>query len=510
MNTLFKFKRCSKVVALLSTCLALPVTATGFHTQNGNTTGGQGGNKVRATSGTAIHQALCSRSSSDTPIIIEVEGTINHGNTSKVSGSSCNTASDKIELKDVSNITLVGVGNGATFDQLGIHMARANNIIIRNVTVKNVKKSGSPTSNGGDAIGIESDTKNVWVDHVTLTAAGGESEGYDGLFDVKGGSQYITLSYSILKGSDRGGLVGSSETQTGNGPITYHHNIFDDLNSRVPLLRWGTAHIYNNLYTGIRSSGINARADGEALVENNYFRDSVNVLGTFYTSTKGYWEVSGNVYDNVTWNSGGSNNPAGPNPSSTTNVSIPYNYSLDDANCLTSLLPSIAGANKGNKNSDGNCSSSGGGSGSGGSAGGGGSQGDFYIMRNRNSNKCMRVKDSSNADNADIIQESCNSSSASQQFTIDDLGNGYFHIRNSASGKCLRASGSNVVQYTCYNNYWTEMFAREYVNDGHYIYRNRHSNSCLRVQNSSGSNGASIVLDSCNANFWSQQFLRIQ
>lgn len=161
----------------LSTTSASAATGgvTGYATQNGGTTGGAGGQTVRATTGTAIHQALCSRASSSTPITIQVEGTINHGNTAKVSGSSCNTAAGVIELKQISNVTIVGVGNGAVFDQLGIHIREASNIVIQNVTVKNVKKSGSPTSNGGDAIGMESDVRNVWVDHVTLEASGGES-----------------------------------------------------------------------------------------------------------------------------------------------------------------------------------------------------------------------------------------------------------------------------------------------------------------------------------------------
>ena len=78
----------------------------------GGTTGGAGGQTVRATTGTQIHEALCGRASSSTPIVIEVSGTINHGNTAKVSGSSCNTAAGVIELKQVSNVTLVGVGSG--------------------------------------------------------------------------------------------------------------------------------------------------------------------------------------------------------------------------------------------------------------------------------------------------------------------------------------------------------------------------------------------------------------
>jgi pectate lyase len=331
--------------------------ASGFATQNGGTTGGAGGQTVRATTGTAIHTALCTRASSSTPITIQVEGTINHGNTSKVSGSSCNTADDVIELKQISNVTIIGVGSGAVFDQLGIHIREASNIIIRNVTVRNVKKSGSPTSNGGDAIGMEATVRNVWVDHVTLEASGGESEGFDGLFDLKNNTQYVTLSYSILRNSDRGGLVGSSESDRSNGFITYHHNLYENLDSRTPLLRGGVAHIYNNYYVDLHESGINSRAGARAKVDNNYFEDAKDVLGTFYTSEAGFWQVSGNIFDNVAWSSPGDDtNPAGPNPQSNTSVSIPYSYSLDGASCVPNLIRQTAGANRGMQESDGSCS----------------------------------------------------------------------------------------------------------------------------------------------------------
>lgn len=331
--------------------------ATGYATQNGGTTGGTGGQTVRATTGTAIHQALCGRASSSTPITIQVEGTINHGNTEKVSGGSCNTAAGVIELKQISNVTIVGVGGGAVFDQVGIHVRESSNIIIQNVTVKNVKKSGSPTSNGGDAIGMEKDVRNVWVDHTTLEASGGESEGFDGLFDMKNNTQYVTLSYSVLRNSGRGGLVGSSESDLSNTFITYHHNLYENIDSRAPLLRGGVAHIYNNHYVGLSKSGINSRAGARAKVDNNYFEDSKDVLGTFYTDAAGYWQVSGNVFDNVTWSSPGTDNkPAGPNPQSNTSVSVPYSYTLDGANCVPSVVGSTAGAGKGLKVSDGSCS----------------------------------------------------------------------------------------------------------------------------------------------------------
>lgn len=339
-----------------STASAATGGVTGYATQNGGTTGGAGGQTVRATTGTAIHQALCGRASSSTPIVIQVEGTINHGNTAKVSGSSCNTAAGVIELKQISNVTIVGVGNGAVFDQLGIHIRESSNIIIQNVTVRNVKKSGSPTSNGGDAIGMESDVRNVWVDHTTLEASGGESEGYDGLFDMKDNTQYVTLSYSTLRNSGRGGLIGSSESDTSNGYVTFHHNLYENIDSRTPLLRGGISHIYNNHYKNLNESGINSRAGARAKVDSNYFEDSKDVLGTFYTDAAGYWQVSGNIFDNVTWSSrSGDNNPAGPNPTSNTSVGIPYSYALDAANCVPSVVSQTAGANKGLKVSDGSC-----------------------------------------------------------------------------------------------------------------------------------------------------------
>ncbi|GIF29641.1 hypothetical protein Aut01nite_26270 [Actinoplanes utahensis] len=330
--------------------------ATGFASQNGGTTGGAGGAVVKATTGTQIHEALCKRAAASTPITIQVEGTINHGNTAKVSGSSCNTAAGLIELKGVSNVTIVGVGAGATFDQLGIHIRDSSNIVIQNVTIQNVKKSGSPLSNGGDAISMESTVRNVWVDHSTLVASGGESAGFDGLFDMKDDTQYVTLSYSILRNSGRGGLIGSSETDTGNSFITFHHNKYENLDSRTPLLRGGVAHMYNNHYLKLNESGINARAGAKAKVENNYFQNSKDVLGTFYTAAAGTWQTAGNVLDNVTWSAKGTEyNPAGPSMASTTTVAVPYTAVLDSAACVPSIVAATAGAGTGLKVSDGKC-----------------------------------------------------------------------------------------------------------------------------------------------------------
>ncbi|MEU4765920.1 hypothetical protein AB0H12_21945 [Actinosynnema sp. NPDC023794] len=100
-----------------SPSLISSAAATGFASQNGGNTGGQGGATVRATTGTQIHQVLCGRAGSSTPIVIEVSSAINHGNTAKVSGSSCETAAGVVELKRISNVAIIGVGGGAVFDR---------------------------------------------------------------------------------------------------------------------------------------------------------------------------------------------------------------------------------------------------------------------------------------------------------------------------------------------------------------------------------------------------------
>ncbi|KAJ9468893.1 Pectate trisaccharide-lyase [Diplonema papillatum] len=343
------------LVALATLCgVACGATTYGYADENGGTTGGAGGSSVTVSTGKALHTALCTRAATDTPIIIYVTGTITLSNTEKVSGSSCNTAADKIELKGIKNVSIIGK-NTAIFDQIGIHVRDSSNIILQNLHVRNVKKSGDATSNGGDAIGMETDVSNVWVDHCTLEASGGESDGYDGLCDMKAGTKYVTVSYTIFKNSGRAGLVGSSDTDLDNGPVTFHHNYYTNIDSRAPLLRGATAHAYNNYYYEINDSGLNPRAGAKIRVERNYFEDSSNPLGTFYTDLMGYWHVIDNVFDDCEWTS--SDHPAGPNVQSTTSVSIPYSYTADAVSCVRSIVGNTVGADNGIKFSDG-CSAS--------------------------------------------------------------------------------------------------------------------------------------------------------
>ena len=319
-------------------------------------TGGAGGSVVTAHTGAEINAALCARASVSTPIIIRVDGTINHGNTTKASGS-CDTTATEIQFKGVSNVTLVGVANRGVLDQIGVHLRATSNIIIQNLHIMNVKKSGSPISNGGDAIGMESTVNNVWVDHNTLEASGGESDGYDSLLDMKAGVTNVTVSWNHYRNSSRAGLIGSSDDDAANTNITFHHNYYENIQQRTPLLRHGLVHTYNNYWFNIANSdmihGINSRMSGRILVEGNYFRNSNNPLIASDDSPQpGCWQTRSNTLDSISYDrsvgSGALVVPiiSGGQFDSTCTVTVPYSYTLDSSANIPSIVTNGAGFGK--------------------------------------------------------------------------------------------------------------------------------------------------------------------
>jgi len=319
-------------------------------------TGGAGGAVVTAHTGTEINAALCGRASVSTPLIIRVDGTINHGNTTRVTGS-CDTTATEIQFKGVSNVTLVGVSNRGVLDQIGVHLRNTSNIVIQNLWIRNVKKSGSPISNGGDSIGMESSVNNVWVDHNTLEASGGESSGFDSLLDMKAGVTNITVSWNHYRNSSRAGLIGSSDDDDANTNITFHHNWYENIEQRTPLLRHGLVHTYNNYWSNLSNSdmihGINSRMNGRVLVEGNYFKNSNNpLLASDDSPQPGCWQTRSNTLDSISYSRSVGNGalviPVITNGQfdSTCTVTVPYSYALDPSANIPSIVSNGSGHGK--------------------------------------------------------------------------------------------------------------------------------------------------------------------
>ena len=99
----------------------------------------------------------------------------------------------------------------------------------------------------------------VWVDHCEFTD-GPDLQGaqtdktrykyYDGLLDIKTGSDYVTVSYTRFYNHHKAMLIGSTDSNDGSYRITFHHNDIKWVNQRMPRVRNGMVHIFNNVYEG--------------------------------------------------------------------------------------------------------------------------------------------------------------------------------------------------------------------------------------------------------------------
>ncbi|MCB9069892.1 MAG: pectate lyase [Calditrichae bacterium] len=171
---------------------------------------------------------------------------------------------DTIELTSMapfrSNKTVVGVGNKGVITGSGLNMSNVSNIIIRNLLIEN---------SNDDAINIQERSHHIWVDHCDLRSS------FDGLLDIKRGSDYITVSWNTFSNHDKTSLIGHDDNNaaqdSGKFHVTYHHNWFNDTVQRHPRVRFSAlAHIYNNYYVG-NNYGVGSTMDANVLVESNYF-----------------------------------------------------------------------------------------------------------------------------------------------------------------------------------------------------------------------------------------------
>ncbi|TNY18340.1 pectin lyase fold/virulence factor [Rhodotorula diobovata] len=290
----------------------------GYASLNGGTTGGAGGSSITVSDLASLRNAV----KGDTAAIVYVSGVIKgDGETVKV-GSNKSILSKNGGGKD-------GMTGG------GFLVKEAKNVIIRGLTLS---KSPAPT----DLVGIQKST-NVWVDHCTFTSSPEvDKDYYDGQLDITHAADFVTVSNNLFQEAWKTSLIGHSDNNgaedTGHLRVTYHGNHFYNVNSRVPSLRFGTGHVFNNYYENVKGSGINAREGAEVLVESNYFKSVKNPIET--TLKDGYAAVNGdNVFD-------ASDSPDLENVGSLTPAALGYKYTLEKGANIPSVVVSNAGAAK--------------------------------------------------------------------------------------------------------------------------------------------------------------------
>ncbi|KEY74639.1 hypothetical protein S7711_05068 [Stachybotrys chartarum IBT 7711] len=258
-----------------------PAPGTGSSSSDGpigygaGTTGGGSGEGVTVTSCAELETAL------ETGGVIRISGIL----------SDCGV------LVVPSDTSIIGVGGASGLNKGGFRVKKSENIIFQNLEL-------SQSPEGKDLIDIETSSY-IWVDHCDFSNDGltGDKDFYDGMFDAKRGADFITVSYTKFHDHFKASLIGHSDSNAsqdeGTLHVTYHHNLWSNINSRAPSIRFGTAHIFSSCYEDIPTSGINSRMGAQVFVEENSFTNVKRAIVTNLDSDQdGFAIEKNNLYDN--------------------------------------------------------------------------------------------------------------------------------------------------------------------------------------------------------------------
>ncbi|TQN66864.1 Pectate lyase B [Colletotrichum shisoi] len=228
------------------------------------TTGGAGGATTTVTNFAEFSAAVTSKEKG----IVIVKGAI--------------TGSEKVRV--ASNKSIIGAA-GSSITGVGLYVNKAENVILRNLKISKVKASA------GDAIGIQASSK-VWVDHCDLSSDRENGKDfYDGLLDVTHASMAVTISNTYLHDHYKASLVGHSDSNaaedTGKLHVTYANNYWKNLGSRMPSVRFGKVHIFNNYEENIDTSGVNTRMGAQVLIESSFFSGVKKAITSIDSKTTG-------------------------------------------------------------------------------------------------------------------------------------------------------------------------------------------------------------------------------
>ncbi|MFE7762838.1 polysaccharide lyase family 1 protein [Streptomyces sp. NPDC057438] len=297
--------------------LVLPHTATAAETSpvgfGAGTTGGGSAAPVTVSTLAAFRAAVAG----NTAKVVRVSGLI--------------TLSGQVDIG--SHTTVLGVGSASGFTGGGLRIKERTDVVVRNL---NISKPVAPA----DGITVQESTK-VWIDHNSFSAdRTHDKDHYDGLLDVNHGSDHVTVSWNTFKEHFKGSLVGHSDNNasedTGHLKVTYHHNHFSNVYSRIPSLRFGTGHFYNNYVDGAETA-CHSRMGAQMLVENNVFRNTgVAVTTNRSSDVDGFANLRGNDLGGAVTEISRVGTFTAP----------PYGYTAESASSVVASVTSGAGAGK--------------------------------------------------------------------------------------------------------------------------------------------------------------------
>ncbi|HEY1090406.1 MAG TPA: hypothetical protein VGE47_04885, partial [Burkholderiaceae bacterium] len=165
------------------------------------------------------------------------------------------------------------------------------NIIIRNLMLDTPWDVNPEDSDNAYADGITiTRGEYIWIDHVGLSDGDtpdsmASDTRHDGALDIVRGSDYVTVSNSYFTTHHKTTLIGNGDSgrawsDAGRLHVTLTGNWWNSIGSRLPLVRFGQLHLYNNLLSGSTStsnpdlkfaSGLDVRYQSDVLSESNFY-----------------------------------------------------------------------------------------------------------------------------------------------------------------------------------------------------------------------------------------------
>ncbi len=274
--------------------------ADGWASQAGGTQGGSAAVTAQIYTATNRKELLAAIANGGVnPKIIKLSGIIDMSEGVPYASTGDQAARGAIRLK--SNTTLIGDGSNSGVVNGAILVSGVSQIIIRNLKIVNPCDVGpiwDPTdgatgnwNSAYDGIGI-SGSDHIWIDHNSFTDApmtddllpienGHTKQCHDGALDITNASDFVTVSYNNFNQHNKNNLIGSSDTATtdeGKLRVTFSNNVWADVASRSPRVRYGMVHLFNNYYVGSKSRpvyensySVGAGTNAKILSNNNVF-----------------------------------------------------------------------------------------------------------------------------------------------------------------------------------------------------------------------------------------------
>ncbi|CAK5267908.1 unnamed protein product [Mycena citricolor] len=295
---------CAITAAVVKRATVNDVATLGYATLNGGTSGGSGGPTTTVTTLDALTSAVAGTAKK----IVLISGTITGNAVVRVG----------------SNTTVIGK-TGSSLVGVGLRVLNEQNVIIRNVKISKVLHPG-------DAVAVQA-SHQVWIDHVDLSSDLDHGKDfYDGLCDLTHGVTGITVTNSFLHDHFKASLIGHSDKNGAQDvaiTVTMANNLWRNVNSRTPSLRFGHGHVFNSVFDSDIETNINTRDGAQMLVQNNVF---MNTIFAIESTDVGFAVATGNDF-------GGANNTA-PVGNFTT---PPYPFTLLPTSSVLAAVESTAG-----------------------------------------------------------------------------------------------------------------------------------------------------------------------